>query len=183
VVRARAYGQERATALVLAGSQVSGKEVCLPVNRNYLLRALALGFTEMVVVAADVPVQWGDDRRRYVWMPLDKEGALAGKEDDLEIVSAAAQANGKQPQAPKEPARDKAPIAARANGKGQPRKCRQQGQGLDGALAEAQQLRGVLRDALARTQQLLATLKQQRQQGRLLRATLASLKQLQRVSG
>src|SRR5262249_58965826 len=138
VVRARAYGQERATALVLAGSQVSGKEVCLPVNRNYLLRALALGFTEMVVVAADVPVQWGDDRRRYVWMPLDQEGALPGKEDDLEIVSpAVSQANGKEPETRKEPARDKAPTPPRPNGKGRPGKCRQQGNRLDGALAEA----------------------------------------------
>jgi hypothetical protein len=75
-VRARAEGHERATELIVDHSAVRGTARRLVASREFLQRALALGFTELTVIDADAPVVWRDSRRTYLWMPLDKKNAL-----------------------------------------------------------------------------------------------------------
>ncbi len=56
VVRARAEGQGRLTEVVLSASEVVGPPDRCCVHRQHLARALQLGFTEIRVVNADVPL-------------------------------------------------------------------------------------------------------------------------------
>jgi hypothetical protein len=203
-VRARADGQDRATELVLPRSQRDGPPVRLCMNRTYLLRALALGFTEFVAARADAPLQCQDGKRRYVWMTLDGKTALPPRPDDLRIDQATA-AEGVSPrratqaaagtpidvvanksplpvnQAPRNsPMANKSPTngppAPADNGGGERTPA---GSGPDALLEEAQALYGVLREALGRVNQLMTAIKLERRQRRLVQTTLASLRQLQ----
>ena len=54
-VRARAAGEGPATELVLSRSAYTGPPVRLQTNREFLARAIRLGFTEVEVVDADTP--------------------------------------------------------------------------------------------------------------------------------
>jgi hypothetical protein len=185
-VRARAAGQERGTELVLAGSKVEGKPVRLGSNRRYLARALELGCREFAIVKADVPVQAWIGERRYVWMPLDKDAALAPSEHDLRLRAAA----DRPRPANATPARKAAPPAVpQQNGHAAaPTRCTARaakgaGEGnAEALLAEAQAVRELLRQALTRTGALLQAVRRQKKERRLMRATLTSLRQLQQTS-
>jgi hypothetical protein len=104
-IRAKAADEKQVTEVVLSRSTASGKPVRFATNRKYLARALALGFTELEVVDANTPVLCQDGRRRYVWMPLGKDDAIAPTDQAVRIESGttgavAAKANGRirQPQ-------------------------------------------------------------------------------------
>jgi hypothetical protein len=71
-VRARAGGQGRPTELSLPGSSVEGPAVRFVTDRQYLARALKLGFDSFEVPGPGRPVACRDGRRTYVWMTLDR---------------------------------------------------------------------------------------------------------------
>jgi hypothetical protein len=71
-VRARAGGQGRPTELVLPASAVEGKAVRFVIDRQYLARALKLGFDSFQVLGPGRPLACRDGRRTYVWMTLDQ---------------------------------------------------------------------------------------------------------------
>ena len=77
VVRARAEEQERSTEAILSRSRTSGHSLRFPTNRNHLSRALNLGFTEIHFASADRPVLCEDQRRKFVFLGLGKDAALA----------------------------------------------------------------------------------------------------------
>jgi hypothetical protein len=173
-------------------------------NRKYLLRALALGFTEFVAARADAPLQCQDGRRRYVWMTLDAKTAVPPRPEDVRIDPAAAEgaaprrapraAAGTPVEAPAndeplprdQPPRD-LPMATKSPTNGPPAPADNGGErtpagnGPDALLEEAQALYGVLREALGRVNQLMTAIKLERRQRRLVQSTLASLRQLQQV--
>jgi hypothetical protein len=70
-VRARAGGQGRPTELPLPASAVAGKAVRFVTDRQYLARALRLGFDTFEVLGPGRPVACRDGRRAYLWMTLD----------------------------------------------------------------------------------------------------------------
>src|SRR5262245_23404249 len=106
----------------LTRSRTIGPAVQVAMGRRYLLRALRLGFQELLVVSPDRPIACQDDRRTYLWMPLDAASALRNS-----------------------PGRE--PMANTDSSNGQPT---QPGGEID-ALAEAEALRLQLQEALART--------------------------------
>jgi len=71
-VRARAGGQGRPAELPLPASAVEGKAVKFVTDRQYLARALRLGFDTFEVLGPGRPVACRDGRRTYVWMTLDQ---------------------------------------------------------------------------------------------------------------
>ena len=75
-VRARAEDQDRATMAVLSRSTTTGQALRYAANRNYVARALALGFTEVQFSNADSPALCQDDRRKYIFIGLGKKAAL-----------------------------------------------------------------------------------------------------------
>jgi hypothetical protein len=202
-VRARADGQTGVTELALNRSEVTGPPVRFVCNRQYLARALQLGFTELCVTQPGVPVVCRDGNRTYLWMPLDPGSALPPSTDAVRLASAGDDQSASPPQA--QPERKSAartlPVGngsghGESRGRphtplpeegllpaaGQPNEDSQSPPtGSGSVIEEAQALTDALRDAYGRSSRLLAALKRQRKQSKLLQGTLSALKQLQDI--
>jgi hypothetical protein len=163
IVRA---GEGASQEVRLARSRVLGPALEVAMDRRYLLRALRLGFRELVVVSAGRPLVCRDGRRAYVWMPLDVPRA-GGREQAPRVT----------PDSPESERTPPMPTHDDRNGRAPP-----QGGEAD-ALAEAEALRLQLQEALARTSRLIAALRQQRRQGRAVQAAVASLRKLEQLGG
>ena len=87
VLRARSPDFSKPTEVILARSACSGQALRLNTNRRYLLRALAMGFDAVYVTDPKSPVLSMDERRRYVWAPLDPGSALVATENVIRIDS------------------------------------------------------------------------------------------------
>jgi len=67
--------------LRLAASQLVGEPIVLNTNRRFVERALRLGFRSVGLFEPELPSLCVDDRRRYIWMLLDK-GSIIPRHDD-----------------------------------------------------------------------------------------------------
>ena len=194
-VRARGEGQEQITELVLNRSPVTGPPVHFVCNRHYLARAAQLHLAELVVSQPTVPIVCRDERRTYLWVPLDPKTALLPGENTLRIFS-----NGKEAvvPSPQHERRDLPVTKPQTNGNGNgPSANPTAGRssepareetaansiGIGALIAEAQALKEVLRDGYERANRLLVALKRHGKQSEVLRTALASLRQLQGLSG
>jgi len=90
-VRAEAEDQTKPTELLLANSTLSGVPMRVNMNRQYLARALALGFREVCLSSPKTPVLCRDEHRQFVWALLDPESALPPAEDAIRIESTKAE--------------------------------------------------------------------------------------------
>jgi hypothetical protein len=183
VIRARPDGQSKSTELVLARSQVTGRPMRFNTNRQYLMRMLDLGLNTLQVLDPDRIVYCQDQRRKYAWMSLGKEGALEPSDKAVKILSTDPIPNS-QPSPRTKPIMSE-PTPTNTNGRhptqrntapANKRKLRTGGHSL---VDEAASLRNELRQALTRTNELFKAVKQQQRQRKLLNTTLANLKQLQ----
>ena len=86
-VRARAGQEGPATELILSRSSYTGQPIRLQTNREFLARAIRLGFVEVEVVDADTPLACRDDRRVLAWQPLSKDSAIGPSDDATRIES------------------------------------------------------------------------------------------------
>jgi hypothetical protein len=86
-VRARAAEREGITEVVLQRSTATGASERFCTDRRLLARALTLGFRQFQIVDAATPILCEDGRRRFVWMPLDKDGVIAPSADAVRILS------------------------------------------------------------------------------------------------
>jgi hypothetical protein len=187
-IRAKATGQSRANEVLLSQSRVLGKPVRFVTNREYLARALELGFSEFALVDADSPVLCKQEHRTYAWMLLGKGGAIGPSDDMLQVASAEAGAASvaAAPAAPTPSApAAAAPPSTNGNGVHQRRKTarRNLGNGTPprSLIDEAQALKGAMRGVLVQCNQLLRSVRRERKQARLVQHTLTSLRELQRV--
>lgn len=183
-LRARAAGQARTTEVVLAKSDYTGKPTRLCMNREFLARALRLGFSAVHIINPDTPVLCHDNDRTYLAMPLPKDGALEPSKDALLIVSA----EGERPKTSN--TERKKPVMPIINGNGHSNGVShrkvvteppEQKQGSGSIIAEAQALKDVLRESYQQANRLVAAIKRQRKQSKLMQSTLASLRQLQQI--
>jgi hypothetical protein len=90
-VRARGAAEAPLTELVLSRTTVVGEPVRIEMNRSYFERALRFGLCELRLKGSDRAILAFDDRRRYIWMPLNPEGALSPSSDAIRIFSAGAE--------------------------------------------------------------------------------------------
>lgn len=88
-IRAQVAGETPLTELVLSRSQVTGEPVRFHTNREYLEQGVSLGFGELLIVDANSPCIFEDDRRTYFWMVLNAEDALGPSADCVRMDSAA----------------------------------------------------------------------------------------------
>ncbi len=184
-VAVRAGGAEDLllTELVLQHSRWVGTPVRLSMNRQYLARALALGFREVAISDAERPVLCDDGQRQYVWGVLEGE-AVAPSEMAVTIRSPDAPVSHRPSTKPRmsvaretvanKPADSPGPvnlIASIPTTANSPLE-------ID-LITQAEQVRDSLRTTLQAVGTLIGAARRQRKQSRLTKSTLASLKQLQ----
>ena len=188
-VRARAEDQDRATMAVLSRSTTTGQALRYAANRNYLARALSLGFTEVQFANADSPAMCQDEHRKYIFIGLGKKSALEPSDNELRLSSDVEAAPR-----PPTPERTKPtvkttlppvePVPA-TNGQAvngdHNTENGQHKANFSNLLEDAQSLQNALRDMLLRTNHMISGLKQYHRTTKAMRSTLASLRQLQQL--
>lgn len=201
-IRARQDGTSPLTELVLSRSRRIGPELRVRTNREFLARALDLGFTEFGFMSTEAPCVCTDATRTYVWQMLDPQSALAPSEETHRIASPAASTSTRpslsdrrttthsQPPSTKEqrmptshgssgpvnrlpPSSGAATIPVTSSSTPAP--------ASNDLISQAELVRDSLRTALLNVTTLISVARQQRRQSRLMKTTLASLKQLQQL--
>lgn len=164
--------------LVLAQATVTGSPLRLHMNRNYLRRALELGFTE-VQATVDAPLLCRDERRIFVWMPLTKESAIPPSPDVLRIELADQQptTNPTKRERRKDPMPNHTPKGTTTENS-RAIESSERGVSLAELIEEAEALRAALGDACTRAARLIAALKHQRRRSRALESAVATLREL-----
>jgi hypothetical protein len=190
VVRARPADQARPTELILSGSQLHGESLVINTNRDYLARAIKLGFQEVFFFGDKAPALCDDGRRQYIWALLESNGSIRSCDDAIRIESpvAAAHREIKHGKTHKRRFNVVRPVTASTGLAATPEvrsvAAKPTSDSQDGsAVGQAIALRTRLRDALAQANQLIQALKREKRQSRLVASTLASLKQLEKVAG
>jgi hypothetical protein len=188
IVRAKDEQQPNPTEVVLARSEVQGKSVRVVTDRGFLAKALQLGFGRMHIYAPDKPIVCRDEKRTYLWVPLDAKAALPANDSAIRLSST----DGVPPAAPavtdteeelpvqqsptEEPAvSEVVPQRQEATGNGTERT------GIAAVLAEAEEIKELLRQAYTRTHQLITGVKRYRKQAHVVQTSLKALKQLQQI--
>ena len=188
-IRAQGEGQEKATELVLSRSTVSGPPMQVVCNRLYLGRAVGLGFLELHVAKASAPVICRDDRRTYLFMPLDPAVSIPPNDNNLRITSVGNAIQSPSPPTTSPVTKDKHHMKRRqvhmprpeepvnGNGNGQHANGNaENGPGLDELIQEAEALRTSLLEVCGRVAQFSGNLKRYRKRGRAVEVALSALR-------
>jgi len=185
LIRGKAADQSRATELALSNSRLDGDAIIVNSNREYLLRALRLGFRDVHLYGREQPVLCDDGHRKFVWALLSPESPIPSSPDLIRIASVQRQADdaGGNPQPPRrrttvsEPIPQSTPIGEKTVAKPKRSSASKRPSPIEQAIA----FRDALRTAVVQANELIRSLKQQKREARLVQTTLASLKQLQKV--
>ncbi|MCY2986882.1 MAG: hypothetical protein NTY19_03330 [Planctomycetota bacterium] len=185
LIRGKAADQPRATELALSNSRLEGNAITVNSNREYLLRALRLGFRDVHFYGREQPVLCDDGRRQLVWALLSPESPIPASPDLIRIASIQRQADDPsrhpQPRRSKttvsEPTTQSPPTGDRPVTKAKRSSASKRPSPIEQAIA----FRDALRTAVVQANELIRSLKQQKREARLVQTTLASLKQLQKV--
>ncbi len=182
-VRARGAGDDPATELVLGRSAYTGVPVRFQTNREFLGRAVRLGFAEIEVIDPASPIACRTGGRAYAWQPLDAESAIAPSDDAVRIESVPRPVTpGAPPGKEIEMKEIEQPNGRDAGSHVEREATADPGAavpaGLAALVAEAVTLHEALGEARSRAGRLVTALRRQRRQDRLVQSTLASLRQL-----
>jgi hypothetical protein len=188
IVRAKGEQQPTPTEVVLARSGVQGKSVRVVTDRSFLARALQLGFGRMHVYAPDKPIVCRDDKRTFLWVPLDAKAALAGSGDAIRVSSTDGASAPTEPAAADDSAEPAAQATPTEETPVTERPCRpehgsngSERSGIGELLAEAEAVKELLRQAFARTHQLISSVRRYRKQAYAVQNSLRALQQLQHI--
>ena len=195
VVRAKSAEQQSPTDLVLRNSRRRGEELKVSSNRDFLKRAIRLGFREIYFRDVDAPAFCRTDRRAYVWALLGKDAVLKPDATAIRIESptlgrttrqARSQAFPPQtvPATSIPPTRNRISMTTsqfERTSSTPTESGRTDTKTLTALIEDGESLRVTLRDVLAKTNALVVGLKRQRQQSNLMRAALKSLRAVQAI--
>jgi hypothetical protein len=184
-IRAKSEGQSVPTELILTNSSRSGEAIRFNTNREFLARAMKLGFRDVHLTGPEAPEFCCDRNRQYLWMLLGKDGAIESSPEAIRIESPHVDDVS---DSPKPNSKRKRPTMSQSktNRNGQTRRngtdTGSDGQaGVESLIEQAEAVKTSLRETLTNTSELIASLKKHRKQSRLVRSTLASLRQLQSI--
>lgn len=185
VIRA-ADEQERTAELVLRNSRKLGADRIVNLDRNNLVRAARLGLPRIYLFGPNTALVGQDDRRSYIFMPLDEQAAVTASADSVRIESPPCHSPSPTPvrkaitmqRTPAPSSREPAPPANAAEPSPKPAR-RRKSVGQAGALEQAIALRDQLRTLLPAVRDLIQSLKAERRGRKSLQLALHSLKQLQ----
>lgn len=172
--------------LVLSNSTRTGQQGRFTSSRNFLLRALKLGATNLHIFSPQAAILATRGAKRYIWMPLDPSldvkptpncPRLASAEQSSPVPVRSRISPASVRKVATQPMTDRSTPPT-------PRRTRQTAasdkrHATSSILDQASQLRTSLRDTLSQTNELIRSLKRQKKQSRLVQSTLASLKLLQ----
>jgi hypothetical protein len=184
-IRARSGAESAVSELVLSNSTRTGDDLRMHLNRQYLARAVELGFRELQFVNGEAPVVCREQQRTYLWAPLDKDSMIPATEHALRSCSPV-KGVPSTPSAPRPVNRiaERLPKRTRHSSATPPtRRLRKTtAPGSPDVIARTLELRSQLRSVLQGLGDLVRQIRQQRKQSRLAKSTLAALKQLQTLN-
>ena len=185
LIRGRAADSSRATELTLSNSRLEGDPITINSNREYLLRALRLGFREVLLYGNEQPALCDDGRRQLVWALLTPGAAIPSGPDLIRIASTQRPAGGAsghpQKRRRKTTVSEPTPQSTPTGEKPATKPKRTTTQAKTTPIEQAIAFRDALRTAVVQANELIRSLKRQKREARLVQTTLASLKQLQKV--
>ncbi|MCE9605495.1 MAG: hypothetical protein K8U03_11420 [Planctomycetia bacterium] len=205
LVRSRETETARPTELQLGTSKLVGEPMVLNTNRRYVERALRLGFRSVGLFGPESPVLCVDDRRRFIWMLLDKASVIPRHDDPIRMAPdvarrpsnhakhAESDRSSALPRTSK-PQPAEAPMTVPINKQvaasatavtpndAKPEKPARKSPATS-TIEQAMALRDTLRNVARQAGELARSLKQQKRQARIVATTLASLNELQKVAG
>jgi len=185
LIRGKAADQSRATELALSSSRLEGDPIIVNSNREYLLRALRLGFRDVHFYGREQPVLCDDGRRQLVWALLSPDSPILSSPDLIRIASTLHQAEDTsghpQPRRRRTTVSEPTTQTQTPGEKPATKAKRSSASKRPSPIEQAIAFRDALRAAVVQANELIRSLKQQRREARLVQTTLASLKQLQKV--
>jgi hypothetical protein len=181
-IRAQAADRPPPTEVILANSFASGVPTRVSTNRQFLARAIRLGFDRLYVYSPKDPVLCQDDHRRFIWAVLDPDSSIPPAENPVRIESPADPA-GTIHHPPRR--RTKVPKSNHqsepASQNGQSHADKVKPEQPFGAIEQAVALRDLLRDTTNKATELIRVLQSEKKQARQLRSALASLREFQKL--
>ena len=185
-IRARASDQPEITELVLDRSSYSGPVIRINTNRNFLKRAIQLGFSEIGISDVEAPVVCRQQHRVYAWQPLSADAAIEPTDNVIRIESGPAPSLSNDQETNTKPTRRMMNRADKPNGHAPATPANENGHttsenpgtSLAALIQDAETLHTTLSDAKASVARLISGLRRYRKQSRLLSDTLKSLRQL-----
>jgi hypothetical protein len=190
VIRGKGADDSRPTELLLSQSRLEGTPVTCQMNRDFLARAVRLGFREVCISKPDAPAFCDDGQRQFVWALMEPKNAIRAQADSVRIESPAIHATPSSPTSkPPQPQPSKLTRTSSLMPETQVDRTasspaenpRTDSRTMTSLIDDAEALRTSLRDALSKTNALVVGLKRQWQQSKLMRSTLQSLRALQSI--
>lgn len=185
LVRSKEEDQPDATEIVLARSATQGRKVSIATDRSYLAQALRLGFGQIKIFGVDSPVLCRDEKRQYVWQPLGKDAVLKSGDGGVRLssadeapVSSPTKETTTNPIEAEPPSGNTAPLEVPSQGV---QTSGSEPNGIAAVLAEAEEVKDMLRQAYTRVHQLISGVKRYRKQAHAVQTSLKALKQLQQI--
>jgi len=181
VIRAQPDSDQAPTEVLLSASTVSGEPIRINSNRQYLGRALKLGFREVSLYGPEVPAVCHDGSRDYLWALLGKDGIIVPSKDATRIASQGDDAQETTTKPRKK--RKHKPMAQSntpQNGNGKTGGSRvEESVGVDALIESAEALKVSLRESATKTNELISMLKRNKKANKSVQTALASLRQLE----
>jgi hypothetical protein len=186
VVRARGAEQAQITELVLNRSSYTGPPIRINSNREFLSRAIRLGFSEIGIAGVEAPVVCRNEYQVYAWQPLSGHAAIEPTDNVIRIESATATSEVRQEHTPPVTPRSTMSNRIRRNGEDPSSQASDNGHtasespgsSLATLIQDAESLHATLTEARSSLACLIAGLRRHRKQSRLLNETLRSIRQL-----
>ena len=185
-IRARGDGQSQVTELVLDRSSYTGPPIRINSNRDFLSRAIRLGFSEIGISGVEMPVVCRNEHQVYAWQPLSSDAAIEPSDSVTRIRSSSVASVARQELTRPESPRSTMSDRLRSNGEEsaiQPSDnghaaSDSPGSSLAALIQDAEALHTTLTEARSSLARLITSLRKHRKQSRLLHETLRSIKQL-----
>lgn len=165
---ARATADGKHIELELCGTRVTGKPMCLCVDRRLFFRALRLGFRAFDVFSPSKPIVSQDSKRLLVLMIIEPNSILSASPDAVRLTT-----TGRDP-TPSNPTAERKALVATPTSNGH---TAEQPETFD-PLTEAEGIKAVAQELLTRATRLVAYLKQFRRQRQTIQSALQSLSSL-----
>lgn len=193
VVRSKSAEQQVPTDLMLRNSQRRGAELKVCSNRDFIKRAIRLGFREIHFRDDEAPAFCRDARRVYVWALLGKNNVLRPDTSATRIESPVVSKTSNRTPSKLQPiltassntghlARNRiSPSQFKQTHGSTTETGRTDANTMTALIEDGQALRVALRDVLTKTNRLVAGLKRQRQQSKAMRTALKSLRAVQSI--